>query len=260
MTCGKIIEILETIYPLHLAEAWDNPGLLVGRRDKEVKTVYIALDATDDIIDEALEAGADMLITHHPMLMSPVSSVTTEEYTGRRIMKLIQNDISYYAIHTNHDVVTMAPLAGQMMQLRQAQIMTVTIEEGAVKTGFGQVGELPRAMNLRECAEYVKEVFELDTVKIFGNLEQPIDKVAVSPGSGRSFVTDAIKAGAQVIISGDFGHHDGIDALMKGIAVIDAGHYGLEHIFIPQMVEFLQQKFPGLKINCESIKSPFQVI
>ena len=260
MNCNKIIEILETAYPLHLAEAWDNPGLLVGRRDKEVKTIYIALDATDDIIGEALKAGADMLITHHPMWMSPVSAVTTEEYTGRRIIKLIQNDISYYALHTNHDVVTMAPLAGQMMQLRHAKIMVATAEEGTAKTGFGQVGELPGTMNLRECAEYVKEIFELDTVKVFGTLTQQIDRVAVLPGSGKSFVADAIKAGAQVIISGDFGHHDGIDALMKGIAVIDAGHYGLEHIFIPQMVEFLQRKFPALKINCESIKNPFQVI
>ena len=83
---------------------------------------------------------------------------------------------------------------------------------------------------------------------------------AVSPGSGKSMVESSVKAGVDVLISGDFGHHDGIDAVMQGVSVIDAGHYGLEHIFIGQMSEFIRAEFPQLQVYCEETENPFKVI
>jgi len=260
MNCGQIIAILEQKYPCELAESWDNSGFLVGRGDKEVARIYIALDATDMVIRQAKEVGADMLITHHPMLFTPIKQITTDNFIGSRIIELIQNDISYYAIHTNHDVVTMAPLASQMMKLKNEEILEVTSALDDEKKGFGRVGELPQEMSLKVCAEYVKEVFRLDNVKIFGDLEQTITRVAISPGSGKSMIQPAIQSGAEVLISGDFGHHEGIDAIMQGLAIIDAGHYGLEHIFISQMCLFMQEKFPELEVISEEIETPFQVI
>ena len=104
MVCRDIIEELEKKYPPSIAEAWDNPGLQAGRFEKEIKRVYIALDATDRVIRHAVEAGADMLLTHHPMLMGGVKRVNTGDFYGRRLITLIQHDICCYAMHTNYDI------------------------------------------------------------------------------------------------------------------------------------------------------------
>ena len=128
MKCRDIIERLEETYPRYLAAPWDNPGLLAGRRDKEIENVYIALDATKKVIRDAIAVGTDLLLTHHPMLMGPVKSVNTDDFTGQRLVELIQKDISYYAMHTNHDVVTMAPLAAGMLKLQDTAVLEVTYQ------------------------------------------------------------------------------------------------------------------------------------
>ena len=242
MKCGEIIEELEKKYPLFMAEPWDNPGLLAGRREKEVRKVYIALDATDRVIGEAEKAGADLLLTHHP------------------IVELIRGDISYYAMHTNYDVVTMGEQAAEMLRLRDTEIMEVTYDDGSRQEGLGRTGELPGEMSLAECGRYVKQVFGLDTVRLFGNPEQKVSRAAVLPGSGKSLVDAALRTGADVMISGDFGHHDGIDAVMRGLTVIDAGHYGIEKIFVSQMAGYIRETFTGLTVYTEKDENPFWVV
>lgn len=260
MNCAEIIKELEKKYPLSMAESWDNPGLQAGRREKQVKNVYIALDATDRVIQDAKAVEADLLLTHHPMIFGALKRVTTDDFTGRRLVELIQNDISYYAMHTNYDVVTMGALAGEMLKLKQPEILEVTYDDGVRKEGFGRVGTLAHSMTLRECGEYVKKVFGLETVRIFGEADRMITRAAVLPGSGKSMTGAAVAAGADVMISGDYGHHDGIDALMQGISVIDAGHYGIEKIYISQMEEFIKTRFPELKVYTERLENPFTVL
>lgn len=260
MKCGEIIAQLEKIYPRFKAVEWDNPGLLAGRREKEVKRIYIALDATDKIISAAVTEQADMLLTHHPLIMGAIKSVNTDDFIGRRLVELIRSDISYYAMHTNYDVVTMAPLSGKMLGLSDAEVMNVLFTENGHSEGIGQVGALPQEMTLRACAEYVKDTFGLETVKVFGDMDQIVSRAAISPGSGKGMAASAIAAKADVLISGDIGHHDGIDAQMQGLAIIDAGHYGLEHIFIQQMEQFISENFEGIEVICEEIENPFKVI
>ena len=122
MICQKIIDILQEQSPEQYACAWDNVGLLVGNPKKEVKTIYIALDATEETILEAIEAKADMLLTHHPMIFKGLQKVNTEDFIGRRIIMLIQRDISYYAMHTNFDVKGMAQLGAEQMGLQECQV------------------------------------------------------------------------------------------------------------------------------------------
>ena len=105
MQSKDVITILEELSPVSYAEDWDNVGLLAGRRDKEVRSVLLALDATDEVIEQAVRQDVSMLVTHHPMLFHPVSRVTTEDFIGRRLYRLIQKDICYYAMHTNFDVM-----------------------------------------------------------------------------------------------------------------------------------------------------------
>lgn len=262
MTVKELIGKLEEKFPVEKAESWDNPGLQTGRRNKEIKKVYIALDATDEVIEEAVVWGADMILTHHPMTMEGLKKVSTDTLAGKRFIELIQNDICCYAMHTNYDIVEMAPLSGEMMKLQKSEILMKTGVDPATGQyeGFGRVGSLVRPVTLEECAGIVKTIFKLDNVKVFGDPEMVVQRVAISPGSGKSMIPSAIKAKAQVLISGDIGHHEGIDAVDNGLAIIDAGHYGLEHIFIAQMEEYLRKHTKGLEVRTAKIKSPFLVL
>lgn len=261
MICRDIIEELEKKYPLSIAESWDNPGLQAGRYEKEVYRVYIALDATETVIRHAIEAKADMLLTHHPMLMHGLKKINTKDFYGRRLIALIQNDISYYAMHTNYDIVEMGPLASAMLGLQEAKILevTCTLPDGS-EGGFGSIGNLSEEMSLAKCAAYVKSVFHIPEVKVFGDPGVKVRRAAILPGSGKSMVSEAIKKGAQVYISGDFGHHDGIDAVDQGLCVIDAGHYGIEHIYMKQMKDEMARRFPELEIFSEPVCHPFEIM
>ena len=215
MLCSEIIQVIEASYPKSAALGFDNVGLLVGRADKETDKVYLAVDATDAVIDHAIAAGAGMLITHHPLIFSPMKSVTEEDFIGRRVMKLIRNDISCYAMHTNYDVLGMGALAGRILELKDAEVLDVTMETDGAAEGIGRVGDLGKEMTLEECCVYVKHKLNLGTLKVFGDMDRKVSRLAVSPGSGKSAVSPAIAAGADVLVTGDIGHHEGLDAVAR---------------------------------------------
>lgn len=258
MICKEIIEKIEERYPRSYAMEWDNVGLLVGRREKEVKKVYIALDATDEEIENAVAFGADMLITHHPLIFKALRQINDSNFISKRIITLIQNDISYYAMHTNYDVMGMADLAGEILQMSDAEVLEITCADAG--EGIGRVADLEEEMTLEECCQFVKEKFQLPSVKVFGNPKQMISRIAVSPGSGKSMIGAALIKGVDVLVTGDIDHHDGIDAVAQGIAVIDAGHYGIEHIFIEDMKRFVENHFPEAEVKTAEICHPFWIM
>ena len=260
MQCKEIMQVIEAAYPRSAALDFDNVGLLAGRAGKEVNRVYLALDATDAVIDRAIEAGADMLITHHPLIFSPMKRVTDEDFIGRRVVKLIQSDIAYYAMHTNYDVLGMATLSEKILGIKNSQVLDVTMCEDGNEEGIGRVGDLEKPMTLEECCVYVKHKLKLGSLKVFGDMNGTVSRLAVAPGSGKSAVAPAIAKGADVLVTGDIGHHDGLDAVEQGLAVIDAGHYGTEYIFIDDMKHFLEDKLPVLDVMTTPIVHPFQVI
>lgn len=257
MNCRNIIEILQEQSPEHYAFSWDNVGLLVGDYEKEVKTIYIALDATDEAIWQAAAAGADLLLTHHPMIFKGLKRVNSEDFIGRRVIALIKNDISCYAMHTNFDVKGMAELGAQRMELKNCQVLDVTCWQEQEPAGIGTVGELSGEMTVAECAGKVKEAFGVDLVKIYGRPDQKIKRAAVCPGSGKSVIGKAIEAGAQALITGDIDHHEGIDSAAQGLAIIDAGHYGVEKMFVSYMKEYLKERTSGIQIIAEPPQQPF---
>lgn len=260
MKCSEIIERLETLSPGIYAEDWDNIGLLAGRRDREVGTVYIALDATDEVIEDAVRVGADMLLTHHPLIFKKLSRVNTDDFIGRRVYELIRNDISYYAMHTNFDVMGMADAAADELGLKDRTVLNVTFEDEISKEGCGRVGRLQEHMSVESLAELVKKSFHVPNVRVFGDLGDIVEVAAVMPGSGGSYIRDAINAGADVMITGDIDHHEGIDAVAQGLSIIDAGHYGIEKLFIPYMEEFIKREFPGLKVYKAEFCEPFVTV
>ena len=258
MLCRDIMKVIEATYPKHAALEWDNVGLLVGRTEKEVKKIYVALDATDEVIEQAVAANADMLITHHPLLFSPLKKITDEHFIGGRVVKLLQHDISYYAMHTNYDVCGMADISAAILGLDGAETLEVTDKESM--EGIGKVGDFSGPMSLQSCGEFIKEKFQLDSVKVFGDLSSTVQRVAICPGSGKGMTELALEKNAGVLVTGDIGHHEGIDAVAQGLAIIDAGHYGLEHIFIEDMANYLRKNIEGIVVETHEITHPFQVI
>lgn len=253
MRCEEWIAKIEEEYPKEAALSWDNVGLLVGRKDKEIKTVFVTLDVTDEVISQAIEAGADMILSHHPMLFTTAKRITDDDITGRRILRLIRHDICCYAAHTNYDTLRMGQLAADRLCLTGCVVLE---ESGRDGEGIGVVGNLQTEMTLGACCEMVKKAFHLPSVKVFGDLSHSVFRCAVCPGSGKGMSALALEKGADVLITGDIDHHTGIDAVADGLIIIDAGHYGLEHIFVSDMAEFI--KSHGLHALQGVIHFPFQ--
>lgn len=261
MKCADLIQLLNRQADESYACSWDNVGLLAGSRSKEIKKVYIALDATDEAIEEAIAQKADLLLTHHPLIFHGIKRITEDDLIGRRLIRLIRADLSYYAMHTNFDVMGMAQLAAARIHLCGAVPLEVTcVEEDGAKQGIGRVGSLEYEMPLSECCERVKSAFGRRHVQVFGDLAKRVRRAAICPGAGKSDVQLALQAGADVYITGDIDHHTGIDAAACGMAVIDAGHYGMEHIFVTYMERYLKEHAPELETAVQREAEPFQMI
>ena len=247
MKCKELMSILEELAPKHMACDWDNPGLLAGRQDKEVKKILLTLDVDDKTVEKAVNDGVDMIISHHPLIFRAMKHVTDEDFIGRRIVKMIQSDISYFAMHTNYDSVPggMADIVAEKLGIVFGAPLEEMGEENGVAFGIGKIGVLAAPMNGRALAKKIKEDFGLPYVTVYGSElweTEPVKVAATCPGAGGSTIKAALGKGAQVLITGDIGHHDGIDAEAQGLMIIDAGHYGLEHVFLEHVENYLKER------------------
>lgn len=199
MKCRDIINALNERWPESYALEFDNVGLLVGDREQEVHHIFVALDVTDETLDQAIACGADMIVTHHPLLFSAIKKVTTDDFIGNRIVKMIRHGISYYAMHTNFDVIGMANLNALSLKLSNTEVLEVTYEDAdGRKEGIGRIGTLETPMTLKDFGTFVKEQLGLEMVRAYGDLDKNVERVAISSGSGKSMVKEAIKTGVQV--------------------------------------------------------------
>ena len=260
MKLKEIMRMLDEFCPPGFAMSWDNVGLQVGRADKEVQTIALALDATSEVIAEAVRQGADLILTHHPLLFGGIKQVTDSNYVGRRVLELAMHDIACFSMHTNFDVMGMADAAADLLRLEDREVLEVTYEDEVSKEGIGRIGRLPEHMKLDDFAALVRDAFRLESVRVYGNPSDTIVTAAVLPGSGKDEIDLAAEAGADVMVTGDVNHHAGLDALEKGIAVIDAGHYGVEKIFVPYMEDYLRRNYPELEILRAPESEPFHTV
>lgn len=257
MRCEEIIKILERQSPSEFACEWDNVGLLVGRRDKDVKKIMIVVDVTEQICQAAVRENVDMIISHHPLIFGKINRINDESVLGRKLLMLMEAGIVVYAMHTNFDIKGgMAKEAAKLMGLKNTEVL----DEQLYGEGIGQIGIMDRPLALDALADKVKATFELDSVVVYGDLNTVIEKVAISPGSGKSEIKIAAKKGAQCLITGDIGHHEGIDAIELGVAIIDASHYGIEKIFMQYMYNYLKDFCTGVEIGIADVGVPFTVV
>lgn len=257
MKCRDIIKQLETIAPVHYAEKWDNVGLIVGDEEQEVQKVLIALDPSTEVIEQAIEQQCDMIITHHPLIFSPMKKITNNDFIGKRILSMMNNSIAYYAMHTNMDIAIMADESAAMVGLKDT-VALEQVEPSNQQVGIGRFGNLSKAMSLLELAKEVKKQFHLDDVRVVGDLTKEIKKVAISTGSGEDFIENAIQMGADVLITGDIRHHKALDAIERNLCIIDAGHYGTERFMVEWLCDHLEVN--NVTVMTAKEHSPFKII
>ena len=245
MRVRDIINVIEEFAPSSIQEGWDNSGLCIGSPDDEVTSILLALDCTPELIDEAVECGADMIVTHHPLIFSGLKKISSDDLVGRAVIKAIKNGISIYAAHTNADKV-LSGVSGAMARRLGLENVSILADEGD-GTGLGVVGTLPQPLTSRQALELVKERFGLKVVKSSKPVEGPVTKVAMCGGSGASLIKAAQVAGAQLYISGDISYHNFFT--QNDFMIMDIGHYESEIDIVEILFSLIKKNFPTFAVR-----------
>lgn len=240
MIARELIAPIEKMAPPYTQQSWDNCGFSVGTPDGIVNKALVALDCSESVLQEALDAGCDIIITHHPLIFGGIKSVTPDSCVGRIVMKAIRGGISIYSAHTNMDIAAggVSALMAEKLSLLETEVLQ--------KDGFGMVGFLPEPMSAENLVGLVKRKFNVEHVRCSELPGGQIERVAVCGGSGKSFIKDAMNAGAQVYISGDISYHDFY--CEEGFMVMDIGHYASEYDIVELIAGILCENFPNFAI------------
>lgn len=230
MKICEIVGIMEKIAPAELKEDYDNVGLMVGSSSAEVKKILIALDATLEVIDEAIEAGAELIITHHPLLFRKPSTITDDTLLGRKIMTLIKNNINLYSSHTNFDSVKggLNDTIVEILGFKNKKVMDPSPIKGFEESGLGRIVEADEPMSLEDLILKIKNSLGIKNLRYIKGNNTGIKKIAIINGSGQDFFQMAVSLGADCIITGDTTYHFASDYKEVGINIIDIGHFGSE--------------------------------
>ena len=240
MRACELVAPIEEFAPLALQESWDNCGFSVGDPQREVRKALVALDCTEEVLDEAIELGCDVIITHHPLIFKGMKSITPANMAGRIVTRAIKNDIAIYAAHTNMDKAAngVSGLMASKLDLENVELLT--------DEALGLVGNLKKPVGWETFAGMVKEKFGVAHLRCSKPLEEKISRVAVCGGSGRSFIADAMAKGSQVYITGDITYHEFY--CERGFMVMDIGHYLSEYDVVALFADILCKKFPNFAV------------
>ena len=250
-TVADICWTMNEIAPISLAEAWDNPGLLLGKTDATVKKIMLALDLTPEVAEQAIEGKVDMIITHHPLYFNLPKTLAVTDTKMECVYELIKNDIAVYAAHTNLD----AAVGGVNDVLAEILGLTevVAIERPECpEQGLGRIGVLAEPLTMEVFTENVKSALAADGVA-FVDAGKPVYKVAVVGGAGSDFIAAALDAGADTFVTGDLKYHVAQKALDQGINVIDAGHQFTEMPVVTKLEQVLSAWIEETKRTIEIV-------
>ena len=240
-----VVKVIEEFAPLGIQESWDNSGLCIGSPDAPVSSVLLGLDCTPELVDEAVSCGADMIVTHHPLIFSGLKKISPDDQVGEAVIKAIRAGISIYAAHTNADKV-LAGVSGAMASRLGLENVTI-LEEDGEGTGLGVVGDLPEPLTAAEAAALVKERFGLKAMRSSRPVEGRISRVAMCGGSGGSLIPAARRSGAQLYISGDISYHNFFTP--EGFMIMDIGHYESEIEIVDILFSLLRKNFPTFAVR-----------
>lgn len=253
--------VVETLWPRSGAEAWDAVGLVAGDPASEISRIRLAVDAVLETVDEAVAEGAQLLLTHHPLLLRGVTSVAEDRDKGAAVARLIRGGCALLAVHTNADVVARGTSAvfGERLGLTGLRPIEAA-SDGA--TGLGRVGELPQPTSLGRFARAIADVLPATAqgVRVAGEYEREIRTVALCAGAGDSFLRHPAVLAADVYVTSDLRHHPASEAagtarLGRGPALVDVSHWASEWLWLDVAADQLRAALPGVDVAVSELRT-----
>lgn len=249
MKIKEIIQAVEALAPLPLQEEYDNAGLQAGMTDQELTGVLVCLDITEEVIDEAVARGLNLVLSHHPLIFKPLRQVSDRTYQQRCVVKAIRHDIVLYASHTNLDNAEggVNYRIAQLIGLRNLRWLETRADAAGRSCGSGIIGELDRPEDAEAFLRRVKDCFRVECLMHSAAAGKSIRRVALCGGAGSFLLGCAVAAGADCFITGEMSYHHYFDN--DGILVAAMGHYQSEQFTIDLMAEYLSGLFPALRVE-----------
>ncbi|HEY3574504.1 MAG TPA: Nif3-like dinuclear metal center hexameric protein [Arthrobacter sp.] len=245
-TLGQLMLAVEELWPESLAEAWDEVGLVAGHPSAEVTRVMFAVDPTLEVIDEAIEWGAELLITHHPLLLKGVTSVAANTPKGRAVHRLIESGTALLTVHTNGDsaVGGVSDVLADALGLENVSPLTPAAD-GLPEEGIGRVGDLNESITLGDFAARVFGILPsvAGGVRVSGDKDGLVQRVAVCGGAGDSLFDEVRASNADLYVTADLRHHPASEAREAAVNgrpyLIDVSHFASEWLWLPAAAEAL---------------------
>lgn len=267
ITIQDLITCLDKIAPFSMAESWDNVGLLVGNRNREVRSILVGLDPTNRLLTEAIETGADTVITHHPAIFKPIPSIDTAEPAGSFLETALSAHLNIFACHTNFDSVALGvnDVLAELLGLQHIRPLVPSVSHPSEGAGMGRIGTFPTDMGKAAFVAILLEVLSLREVRVAGTIPDTISTVALCGGSGSEFAEIAMKSGADLYLSAEIKHNVARWAEEIGFCIIDGTHYATEkpavHLLAQRLREYFGNRNWDIEVE-ESIteKHPFTTV
>lgn len=247
-TVYDIVRFMESIAPQSKKESWDNVGLLCGRKDRQVTTILVALDPFEDVAEEAVTLGTDLIVTHHPLIFHPLYSLTDDTAIGRTAATLLRHDIAAFSAHTNLDI---APQGVGSCLAQALGLEDISVIEPIEKTADGVWGLLrmgtvaPQSLN--DFLAHVKRALQAPAVR-YAPASEKVHRVAVGGGACADEWKSAFAAGCDTFVTADARYNDFWDARDAGLTLIDAGHFYTENPVCTYLQRILQEAFPEIRV------------
>lgn len=255
----NIMDLMEGFAPIKLKEDFDNVGLMVGDANENVRKVLLALDCTDEVIEEAIVKNCELIITHHPLIFRKPNRIIEQDLLGSKIIKLIKNNIAVYSSHTNLDSVEngINDTLVEMLGFKDSKI--IDEYKGEENCGIGRIISLDTEIDSRELIKHLKNILKNDYIR--GHIgKEKIKTIAIINGSGTSYFEEAYKLGADCIITGDTSYHYISDYKELGVTILDADHFNTEWLVFLEVMKKITKEFNDVEfIESEKTENPYEI-
>ena len=253
-----VFGFLQEKAPFELQMSFDNAGFLVGHKEQNVDKVLVALDITEEVISEATQIGAQLIVAHHPVIWGGAKSVTDDTVMGRKLLALIENGISAICAHTNLDAVEEGvndALANQLGLKEIAQLRQEGVDKTGRPYGIGRIGSV--ATENEDCKQFalrVKKLLGANGVR-YVDAGRSVRVVAVGGGSCSDMLGDALAQGCDTFVTSDVKYDVFLEARARGINLIDAGHFSTENVVCPVLKDWMSEQFGEIEVVISDVHS-----
>lgn len=258
---GDVIAVVEQHFPPALAESWDSNGLIVGDLQAPVQKIHCALDPVKETVSEALDAGADMLLTHHPLFLRGTDTVAEHTAKGALVTLLIRENCALYNAHTNGDsaIEGTAAVLAEMFELQHVQV--IAPQDDAATVGLGRYGQLPTPMRAGDLGELMAKRLPATArgVALAGDQNREIRTLALLPGAGDSMLEQVRALGVDAVLTSDLRHHVAQEGAANGPVLFDAAHFATESPWMARLAKIVERELPSVQVSVSTLNTdPWQ--